>query len=104
MFRAKQDKLTVHACVVQVKWVVQLLPDLGRKAGNIDVEIGEFRGFSGEVFERAVVPLDQGGRGDMEEVAEHEAALDEAFHCWKPIQSKIVSQFCLVSFIPNFEM
>jgi hypothetical protein len=80
LFRAKQDKLTVHACVVQVCCVVQLLPDLGRKAGNIDVEIGEFCGFSSEVFERTVVPLDQSGRGDMEQVAEHEAALDEAFH------------------------
>ena len=33
-----------------------------------------------EVFERTVVALDQSRRGDMEEVAKHEAALDEAFH------------------------
>ena len=45
------------------------------------MEIGEFCGLSSEVFKRTVVPLDQGRRGDMEEVAKHEAALDEAFHC-----------------------
>ena len=45
------------------------------------MEIGELCGISGEVFKRTVVPLDQGGRGDMEEVAKHEATLDEAFHC-----------------------
>ena len=44
------------------------------------MEVGEFCGLSSEVFKRTVVPLYQSGREDMEEVAEQEAALDEAFH------------------------
>ena len=32
------------------------------------------------MLERAVVAFDKGGRGDLDQVPEHQTALDEAFH------------------------
>jgi hypothetical protein len=76
----EKDELPVGAVGVEVEVIVQLIPDLGRIAGEVDVEIGEGGRLAGKVLERAVVAFDKGGGGDLDQVPEHEAVGDEAFH------------------------
>ena len=78
--RGQQDELPVRPVGVEVEVVVKLIPDLGRIAGQVDVEIVELRCLPSKVLERAVVAFDKGGRGDLDQVPEHQTALDEAFH------------------------
>ena len=44
------------------------------------MEVIELRRLPRQMLERPVVTFDKGGRGDLDQIPEHEAALDEAFH------------------------
>ena len=95
MGRRQQDELPVAAVFVEVEIVTQLIADLGREAGDVDVEIGELGLFAGEMLQCAIVPLDQRGAVDWDQVAEHEAEADEAVH-WDAHQSLAITD-CTVS-------
>ena len=78
--RGQQDELPVAAVFIEVEPVVQLVRDLGRIARDVDVKVGQFGLFPGQMPERTVIPFDQRGAVDRDEVAEHEAEADEAVH------------------------
>src|SRR5690606_15343588 len=62
----------------------KLVAHLGRVAGDVDVEVGELGGLAGESLQRAVVTLDERGGFHRNQVAEHQALFDEAFHSAVP--------------------
>ena len=82
--RGQQDELPVAAVRVQIQVIAQLIANLGAVARDIDVEIG-LRGFlARQMLQRAVVALHQSGRGHLDEIAEHQALFDQAFHVRPP--------------------
>lgn len=60
--------------------IVELIANLGRVARDIDVEFGEFGLVIGEMLERTVIAFDQRRAFDVDEIAKHEAPLDEVDH------------------------
>ena len=81
----QQDELPVRPAGVEIAGVVEFIADLGGIARQVDVEIGESGGLARQMLQRAVVPLDQGRGGDLDQVAEHEASGDEAVHGVAPL-------------------
>jgi hypothetical protein len=57
----EQDELPVEARMVEVERIAQLVPDLGRIARDVDVEVLEPCLLPREVLERPSVALDQHG-------------------------------------------
>lgn len=86
MIRGEKNKLPVHPRMVEVERIVQLIANLGRETGDIDVEIGEFGLLLREMFERTVIALDQRRAFNMDEIAKHEAALDEVDQIASPLK------------------
>ena len=44
------------------------------------MKIGQGRGLARQMLKRPVIAFDKGRRGHLDEVAEHQASGDEAFH------------------------
>ena len=80
LFQRQQDKLTIAAIGVKVMVIVKLIADFRGITGNIDVKVGQLRLLPRQMLERAIIPLDERGGGDFDEIAEDEASGDEAFH------------------------
>mmetsp|Transcript_28443 Transcript_28443/g.53208 ORF Transcript_28443/g.53208 Transcript_28443/m.53208 type:complete len:344 (-) Transcript_28443:19-1050(-) len=84
LLRAQQNKLPVHSVVVEVERVAEVTAHLGRKTGDVDIEIGEAGLFPRQMLQRTIVPLDQRRRGHVEQVAIHQPGLNEAHHVSVP--------------------
>ena len=48
------------------------------------MKVTEVRGLARQMLERTVIPLDQRGAVDGDEIAEHETGADEVFHGFRP--------------------
>ena len=69
------------------------LPGPAHLAELTTAEIADRIGRSRQMLERPVIAFDKGGRGDLDQVPEHEPALDEAFHFLLSPKSEFIEYF-----------